>query len=123
MSIRESGEMYLESIYMLLNKSNRVRAIDVAEYTGYSKPSVSRALSLLRESGHILTDADGYLTLTEKGNALAQKTYERHEVLTKCFMLLGVCEETASADACRIEHVISDETFNAMKKHLVDMDK
>ncbi len=116
MSIRESGEMYLESIYVLLNKSNRVRSIDVAQYTGYKKSSVSRAMSLLRENGYILTDADGYITLTDKGKELSRKTYERHEFLTKYFVSLGVDEETASQDACRIEHVISDESFDAMKK-------
>lgn len=118
MRIHESGEMYLETIYVLLGRSNRVRAIDVAEYTGYKKPSVSRALSILRETGHITTDSDGYLSLTDIGRQLAEKTYERHEVLTKYFVKLGVSQEVAVADACRIEHVISDETFDAMKKQL-----
>ena len=118
MAIHESGEMYLEGIYVLLSRSNRVRAVDVAEYTGYKKPSVSRAMGILRENGFIVTDADGYISLTEKGRQLAEKTYERHSVLTECFMSLGVSEQTAAKDACRIEHVISDETFDAMKKHL-----
>lgn len=118
MSIRESGEMYLESIHVLLSRSNRVRAIDVAEYTGYKKPSVSRALGILRENGYITTDNDGYLSLTPAGEQLAAKTYERHKVLTEYFVALGVNPDTASKDACRIEHVISDETFEAMKKRL-----
>ncbi len=118
MVIHESGEMYLEGIYVLLSRSNRVRAVDVAEYTGYKKPSVSRAMGILRKNDLIVTDADGYISLTEKGRQLAEKTYERHSVLTECFMMLGVSEQTAANDACRIEHVISDETFDAMKKHL-----
>ena len=118
MSIRESGEMYLESIHVLLSRSKQVRAIDVAEYTGYKKPSVSRALGILRDGGYIVTDAEGYLSLTPAGEELAAKTYERHKVLTEYFMSLGVSEETAAADACRVEHVISDETFEAMKNKL-----
>ena len=117
MAIRESGEMYLESIYVLLSRSNRVRAIDVAEYTGYKKSSVSRAMGLLRDNGCIVTDADGYISLTPFGVELAQKTYERHEILTGYFMKLGVSEKVAASDACRIEHVISDESFKAVKKH------
>lgn len=118
MKIHESGEMYLESIYVLLGRSNRVRAVDVAEYTGYKKPSVSRAMSILREGGFIVTDDDGYISLTDDGRRLAEKTYERHSVLTEYFVRLGVDEEVAAADACRIEHVISDETFEAIKRNL-----
>ena len=117
MSIRESGEMYLETIYVLLNKSNQVRSVDVAQHTGYKKSSVSRAMSILRKSGHIVTDQNGYISLTEEGKAVAFRTYERHRLLTKYFVSLGVPLETASADACRIEHVISDETFEAIKKN------
>ena len=117
MSIHESGEMYLESIYLLLKQHNRVRSINVAEFTGYKKPSVSRAMGLLKENGFITIDSDGYISLTESGLTLAEKTYERHSLLTEFFMRLGVSEETAEADACKIEHVISDETIEAMKHH------
>lgn len=115
--LQESGEMYLETIYLLSKKGKNVRAIDVSEYMGYSKPSVSRAVGILKKGGYLITDEDGYLVLTEEGCRVAAKTYERHEVLTKIFVALGVTEEVASEDACRIEHIISDETFAALKKH------
>lgn len=117
MSLHESGEMYLETIYVLSKKSNAVRAIDISEHLGYSKPSVSRAMGILKNGGYISVDTDGHITLTDEGLKTASKTYERHEVLTKFFELLGVDEETASEDACKIEHVISDTTFNALKAH------
>ncbi|MBO5556150.1 MAG: metal-dependent transcriptional regulator [Oscillospiraceae bacterium] len=118
MHLQESGEMYLESIYILLQKDKHVRSIDVCEFMGFSKPSVSRAMSLLRQGGYVLTDKQGYLTLTELGTQVAEKVYERHQVLTKAFVQLGVNEDTAAADACKIEHVISDESFDAVKKHM-----
>lgn len=115
--LQESGEMYLETIYLLSKNGKNVRAIDVGEYMGYSKPSVSRAVGILKKGGYVVTNEDGYLVLTEEGRKVAEKTYERHEVLTRIFVGLGVSEETASEDACRIEHIISDETFAALKKH------
>ncbi len=116
----ESGEMYLETIYVLSQKSSHVRAIDIGEEMGYSKPSVSRALGLLIESGHINRDADGYITLTKTGEAKAKNIYERHTVLTELLMGIGVDKKTASEDACRVEHYISDKTFNAIKKHIAE---
>lgn len=118
MQLKESGEMYLETIYVLSQKSSYVRAIDVGEKMGYSKPSVSRAVGLLKEGGYITVGADGSLNLTALGKEIASKTYERHTVLTKLFTKLGVSLDTAAADACKIEHVISDETFVALKEHL-----
>lgn len=120
MSLHESGEMYLETIHVLLKENPTVRAIDVGEHMGFSKPSVSRALGLLKESGHVTVDANGYLSLTEAGITVAEKIYERHTILTKIIMALGVDEETASQDACKMEHVISDTTFEAFKKHLAE---
>lgn len=119
MRLQESGEMYLETIYLLSKKNSAVRAIDIGEYMGFSKPSVSRALGLLKEGGYVLSDKDGHLTLTELGETVAKKTYERHEVLTEFFVKLGVSRETAMADACKIEHDISDEAFEAIKKFSV----
>lgn len=120
MNIHESGEMYLETIYILSKKSDAVRSIDVCDYMGYSKPSVSRAMSILKKGGYVNVDNDGHLTLTDTGLKLAEKIYERHHILTKILTYLGVDEATASDDACRIEHVISEESFNALKKHLLD---
>ena len=117
MALQESGEMYLESIYVLLQKSNFVRSIDVCEYMGFSKPSVSRAVGLLKEGEYITVDTDGYITLTSKGVEVAAKMYERHTLLTKFLINLGVDEKTAVDDACKIEHHLSDESFNALKKH------
>ena len=117
MHIQESGEMYLETIYILSEKTGAVRSIDVGEYMGYSKPSVSRAVGILKKGGYLLMDKDGYLTMSESGLAVAKKIYERHTLLTDFLIRLGVNEKTAVEDACKIEHDISDETFDALKKH------
>ncbi len=116
MPIQESGEMYLESILVLSRENPNVRAIDISEYMGFSKPSVSRALGLLKNDGFVVSNEHGYLSLTEKGRAIAEKIYERHTELTNFLTLIGVDKETASKDACKIEHVISDESFSAIKK-------
>lgn len=121
MSIHESGEMYLETILTLSKYTPHVRAIDIGEHMGYSKPSVSRAVGLLKDGGFIKVGEDGGITLTETGRAIAEKIYERHTVLTDFFKKIGVDEETAMADACKMEHVISDETFNAIKAHIEKM--
>ena len=118
MSIHESGQMYLETIYILSQNKSYVRAIDVGEHLGYSKPSVSRAMSILKKNGYVLVDADGAITLTESGMEIARSMYTRHTVLSEVLMRLGVDEKTATEDACRIEHVISEESFLAVKKHL-----
>lgn len=118
MRLQESGEMYLETIYILSRDNANVRSIDVGEYMGYSKPSVSRAMSLLKSGGYITMAADGTLKLTELGEEIAEKIYQRHTILTTMLMSLGVDEETASDDACRLEHAISDKSFDAIKKHL-----
>ncbi len=118
MSIQESGEMYLESILVLSKKSPNVRAIDLSEYMGFSKPSVSRALSVLKNGGFVTVNEQGYLTLTADGKAIAEKIYERHTVLTNYLTLIGVSKETASQDACKMEHVVSDESFNAIKEQV-----
>ena len=118
MQLKESGEMYLETIYVLSKKSNYIRSIDVCEEMGYSKPSVSRAVGLLKEGGYLKVGDDGSLILTDLGREIAEKTYERHTVLSKLFVKLGVNPETAAADACKMEHIISDETFAALKNHL-----
>ena len=110
--------MYLETIYVLSQESNEVRAIDIGDYMGYSKPSVSRALGLLKEEGLIKKTEDGFIRLTEAGKILAKRIYERHTVLTQMFINIGVDEETAAEDACRVEHYISDKTFEAIKKHM-----
>ena len=118
MSIHESGEMYLETIHVLLQKNGSVRSIDVSEHMGYSKPSVSRAVGLLKHGGYIFVDKDGYITLTDTGVEVAEKIYERHTVLSNMLMALGVSEEVAAEDACRLEHAISDESFEAIKKYI-----
>lgn len=115
MSLHESGEMYLETIYVLSKKSNTVRSLDVAEEMNFSKPSVSRAIKILKDGGFVTVDENGYLSLTESGSAVARKIYERHKVLTQFLISIGVSEETAAEDACRVEHYISDETFDALK--------
>ena len=117
MRMQESGEMYLETI-LLLSQRGQVRAIDISEHMGYSKPSVSRATGLLKGDGYIRVDKDGSITLTDSGRAIAQKILERHQVLTKMLVALGVDEETAQADACRMEHAISDSSFEAIKRHI-----
>ena len=114
--MRESGEMYLETILILGEKSNTVRAIDIVDEMNVSKPSVSKALGKLKKEECIIVDAEGHIAFTEKGRKIAEKIYERHNVLTKLFVSIGVDEKTAAADACKIEHDISDTTFEAMKK-------
>ena len=118
MHLQESGEMYLETIYVLSKKGDCVRSIDVCEYMGYSKPSVSRAVSLLKQGGYLLMDAEGYLSLTDLGLEIAKKIYERHTIITDFLVKLGVDKETASEDACKMEHDISDKSFNAMKNFI-----
>ena len=121
MKLQESGEMYLETILILSKKKKHVRSIDVCEYMGYSKPSISRAVSLLRNAGYVDMDDRGHLSLTDKGREISEKIYERHLVLTQILTELGVNERTAAEDACRIEHVISDESFNVIKTHIAKM--
>ena len=116
MSVHESGEMYLEAILVLSRKNGFVRSIDVSEYLGYSKPSVSRAMGILRSGEYIVVEKDGSITLTESGKEIAEKIFERHTVLSRLLMRLGVTEETAVEDACRLEHAISDESFQAIKR-------
>ncbi len=116
--LQESGEMYLEAILVLTKEKSAVRSLDVAEYRNYSKPSVSRAVKLLRDGGYITVDKDGYLLLTDVGREVAEKIYDRHRVLTEFLVLLGVDAQTASKDACKMEHVISDITLEAIKSHL-----
>ena len=118
MSLHESAEMYLETIYTLSQENHSVRSIDVAEALGYSRPSISRAVGLLKKDGYLTMDDDGFLTLTEAGKTVAEKIYERHTVLTAALAALGVDEETAAEDACKIEHVISDKSLAAITKHL-----
>ena len=117
MALQESGQMYLESIFVLSKTGKPVRSIDVSEYMGFSKPSVSRAIGLLKSGGYITVNKEGYLHLTEEGLRVAENIYEKHTLLTKFLIRLGVSEETASEDACKMEHIISDESFEAIKKH------
>ena len=117
MGVHESGEMYLEAIYVLNGKNGFVRSIDVSEYLGYSKPSVSRAMGILRKGEYISVGKDGGITLTPSGLEIAQKIYARHTLLTKLLMHIGVSEKTAAEDACKLEHAISDESFEALKKY------
>ena len=119
MALQESGEMYLETIYVLSQTHTNVRAVDVGEELGYSRPSVSRALHLLKDEGLIKNDEYGFVKLTEAGKVLAKRIYERHTVLTKVLIDLGVDEKTASEDACRLEHYISDTSFDAIKAHVI----
>ena len=121
MALQESGEMYLETIYVLNKANAHVRSVDISEHMGYSKPSVSRAVHLLREKGYIVIDGDGFITLTEEGQLLAEKIFERHTVISGMLMRLGVDPETAAEDACRMEHAISDVTFEAIKRHMENM--
>lgn len=118
MSLFESGEMYLETILILSQKLNAVRSIDVAEHMSYSKPSVSRAMSILKKGGYIEIDTLGHITLTESGKEVAERIYERHRILSEILMCLGVDEQTATDDACKMEHYISDTSFAAIKEHL-----
>ena len=119
MALQESGEMYLESILILSRTKGAVRSIDISQHLGYSKPSVSRAVGLLKAGGYILVDGDGYITLTDSGMAVAEKILSRHAVLTELLVRLGVDRDTASADACKMEHIISDKTFHAIKNHMM----
>ena len=121
MVLQESGEMYLETILILSQKSKFVRAIDVSEEMGFSRPSVSRAVHLLFEGGFINIDADGGLSLTDMGREVAEKIYERHTVLSKWLISLGVSPDVATDDACKIEHDISDESFAAVKRHIAGL--
>lgn len=117
MVIQESAEDYLEAILHLGKAKENVRSIDIVKHLGISKPSVSVYVKQLKENGYINIDEKGYLTLTKKGNEIAEKTYEKHLILTKIFTSLGVSEDIAMRDACKIEHDLSDETFEALKKH------
>ena len=121
MGVHESGEMYLEAIHVLTKETGHVRSMDVSEYLGYSKPSVSRAMGILRNGAYITMDKDGSLTLTDSGREIAEKIYERHTVLTEVLTMMGVSPETAAADACKLEHAISDESFLAIKAHVAKM--
>jgi len=121
MSVHESGEMYLEAILVLSKKNGFVRSIDVSEYLGYSKPSVSRAVGILKNGGYIQMDKDGSLLLTESGRDIAEKIFERHTVLSRLLIKLGVSDETATEDACKMEHAISDESFEAIKRYTADL--
>ena len=120
MGVRESGEMYLEAIHVLTKNNGHVRSIDVSEYLGYSKPSVSRAMGILRNGGYITVDKDGSIVLTEAGQEIAEKIYARHTLLTKLLVHIGVSEETAAEDACKLEHAISDESFEALQRFVAD---
>ena len=119
MVIQEAGEMYLETIHILYKKTGHVRSTDIAEYMGYSKPSVSRAVGLLKSGGFIEVDKDGAITLTQAGLDVANKIYERHTLLSRLLVTLGVSPEVAAEDACKIEHAISDESFEAIKRHVL----
>ena len=118
MNIQESGQMYLETILVLSREKANVRSIDVVNHTGYSKPSVSRAMGILKNGGMIDIDPDGYIRLTEEGKRVAEDVYARHGILTKALMLVGVSKETAEEDACRIEHYISSETVECLKRFI-----
>lgn len=118
MHLQESGEMYLETIYVLTKNSSTVRSIDVCEHMGYSKPSVSRAIGLLKNGGYVTVNAEGYLALTQEGREVAEKIFERHTMLTQFLINLGVSKEVASEDACKMEHVISDESVEAIKNYI-----
>ena len=121
MSVHESGEMYLEAIHVLSKQNGYVRSIDVSEYLGYSKPSVSRAMGILRKGEYITVDKDGGISLTEAGQEIAEKIYARHTLLTKLLVHIGVSEETAAEDACKLEHAISDESFEALKRYTANI--
>lgn len=118
MQLQESGEMYLESIYVLSKKLNGVHSVDISEYMGYSKPSVSRAVGLLKKGGYISIDEENHITLTESGLEIAEKIYDRHTLLTAMLMQLGVPEDIATQDACKMEHAISDESLEAIRRHM-----
>jgi len=119
MRLLESGQMYLETIYILSKKGRTVRSIDVGEYMGYSKPSVSRAVGVLRENGYITVSEEGMIHLTEQGRLVAESMYERHRLLTAWLIKLGVGEEVAAEDACKLEHDLSEESFSCLKAHII----
>ena len=123
LKIQESAENYLEAILVLTQKNGQVRSIDVAHYTGFSKPSISRAVGLLRDNGYVSIDQNGLLCLTDAGRTIAETIYERHTVLTELLTMLGVSPETAAEDACRIEHVISQESFEKIRAHVREMNE
>ena len=118
MQLQESGQMYLETIYVLSKTVSGVHSVDISEHMGYSKPSVSRAVNLLKSGGYITVDQDNHITLTEMGLEIAEKIYNRHIVLSKMLVALGVPEDIAAEDACRMEHTISDESFEAIRRHV-----
>ena len=118
MALQESGEMYLETIHVLTKSHPNVRSIDISDHMGYSKPSVSRAVSILKKGGYILVDADGFITLTDSGRAVAEKIFERHTMISNLLIGLGVSPAVAADDACKIEHAISDESFEALKRYV-----
>lgn len=117
MKIQESAENYLETIYILRKKMGSVRSIDIVNHLGFSKPSVSNAMKMFRENGYVTVDDGGFITLTDLGLEIAEKMYKRHEVLSSVLVALGVSEEVAREDACKIEHYLSDETFDAIVRH------
>ena len=123
MALHESGQMYLEAIHILSQKNKHIRAIDIGAYLGYTKPSVSRAIGILKKDEYVSVDEEGYISLTLCGKQIAEQLYERHTVLTNMLMALGIDEKTATEDACRIEHVISEKSFAAVKKHYLDYKK
>ena len=123
MALQESGEKYLETILILSRRGGCVRSVDISEYMGYSKPSVSRAVGLLKSGNYIVIDEDGHITLTESGLQTAEKIMQRHELLTQLLISLGVDQTVAAADACKMEHVISDETYEAIHNHMKNMDQ
>lgn len=123
MKIQESAENYLETIYILHKKTGSVRSIDVVNHLGFSKPSVSNAMKQFRENGYVTVDDGGFITLTDLGLEVAEKMYKRHELLTKVLISLGVSEDTAKEDACRVEHYLSDESFEAIEKHVAQYSK
>lgn len=123
MILHESGQMYLETIYLLLQKNDKIRAIDVCNHLNYSKPSVSRAIGLLKKGEYVVVDKDGFITMTDLGKQVAETLYERHTILANLFVSLGVDKQTATEDACRIEHVISDKSFSAIKNHFLSNKK
>lgn len=124
MKLLESGEMYLETIFILSKQMKRVHAVDIADYMGFSKPSVSRGLARLKADGYILVKENcNCIWLTEKGKEVAERIYERHVVITEMLLYVGVSPETAAADACKIEHDLSDEAFEQLKKHSKKLNK
>ncbi len=123
MILHESGQMYLETIFILLQKNDKIRAIDVCNHLNYSKPSVSRAIGLLKKGEFVVVDKDGFITMTDLGKQVAETLYERHTILANLFISLGVDKQTATEDACRIEHVISDKSFSAIKNHFLSNKK